>query len=131
MKERGFLFFFPFHHVINFQYDKILLALKLKANDTEAKIGFLPFRTLRLSVEAACFSVCSACSRRLVSNSSASCNFLFAFFSFFSLFWIIAVKRNLTLVTAVWIWNFAAQWLIKGPEKHYNCNVHINWLIAQ
>lgn len=87
MKERKEIFlFFPFHHVINFIYNKILLALKLEVNGTEAKIGFLPFRTLRLSVEAACFSVCSACSRRLVSNSSASCNFLFAFFSFFSLF---------------------------------------------
>lgn len=58
---------------------------------------FLPFKTLRLSAEAACFSVCSACSRRLVSNSRASCNFLFAFFSFFSLFWTMARKRELKI----------------------------------
>ena len=85
-KGETFSLLSPLPPCYKFHTNKILWTLKLKINDTEAKAGFLPFRTLRLSVEAACFSVCSACSRRLVSNSSASCNFLFAFFSFFNLF---------------------------------------------
>lgn len=53
-----------------------------------------PLSDLRLSVGDVCFRVCSTCSRRLDSYSSASCNFLFAFFSFFNRFWMIAVCKE-------------------------------------